>query len=97
MKILSTVRFIGGYDYIVVNKKDMKVVNLYETAAYKQRAGLVRKWYTEGYIRKDIAVSEKNFQQDAKAQKYALFTGGNLTPGVEASMKGTYGYDVVYR
>ncbi len=87
---------VPGSGMFVVNENDpeLKVVNLYETKAYRQRADLVRKYYLNGFIRKDGFIADKMFNEDVKAGKYALWGGGNIMPGNEESSKAQTGLDV---
>ena len=43
---------------VMVDENATKVVNLYETDAYKEAYAVLRDWYEKGYIDKDIMIRE---------------------------------------
>lgn len=68
--------------------------NWYESEQFLQFAKLNRKWFTEGYSSKDIAVDKELGQAKMKAGKtFAIFA--SYGPNVLTEMKSQTGYDVV--
>ncbi|MCD1260335.1 ABC transporter substrate-binding protein [Paenibacillus athensensis] len=59
---------------------DLKVVNMYETDRYRELATLMHKWYTAGYINKDV-LTEKTLESDVFRQGRAFAYADSLKPG----------------
>ncbi|WP_407270051.1 ABC transporter substrate-binding protein [Radiobacillus sp. PE A8.2] len=71
------------------------ITNWYESDQFKQFAMLNRKWFTEGYSSKDIAVDKELGQAKVKAgNTFAIFAsyGSNII----AELKAQTGYDMVH-
>lgn len=83
----------NGFPMVVVNgDKEYKVLNMYETKAWRAIADRARAWAQKGYIRKDAAIAWKDPTADLKAGKYAATLGmGNLKPGIEDDFKNSFG------
>jgi putative aldouronate transport system substrate-binding protein len=62
---------------------NLKVVNWFESKQYADLLTMVRKWYTAGYIPKDIATNKLASEQLVKAGKAFSFVV-HLKPGFEA-------------
>ncbi|MGO4372227.1 ABC transporter substrate-binding protein [Paenibacillus sp. 2TAB19] len=70
------------------------VTNWYESEQFKQFATLNRKWYSDGYSSKDIAVNKELGQAKMKAGKtFAIFA--SYGPNVITELKSQTGYDAV--
>ncbi|MFF2482071.1 ABC transporter substrate-binding protein [Paenibacillus sp. NPDC058071] len=66
---------LPGYD------NDLKVVNLYETEEYKNKLDLVRSWYLNGYIAKDVATSNATSWDRLKSNTGFAFLAA-FKPGI---------------
>lgn len=72
----------------------MKLVNLYETPAYKERLKLVREWYTKGFISKDVATTKDLAKSVIGAGKgFAYFC--RIKPGIEAQESASTGKELI--
>lgn len=60
---------------VMVDEDATKVVNLYETDAYKEAYAVLRDWYEKGYIDKDIMIREDDPTSDTTV--FSFFLGGN--------------------
>ncbi|MFC4778197.1 ABC transporter substrate-binding protein [Paenibacillus sp. GCM10023252] len=73
---------VGGVGAIDYKAGDYKVMNIYETAGFKESTEIVRDWYQKGYIHKDAPLdSIKEIQeksQDAIVIHTTLKPGGNV-------------------
>jgi putative aldouronate transport system substrate-binding protein len=67
------------------NGDSLKVVNLYESAEYKELVTRARKWNQLGYIAKDAATTKEALNELIKADK--AFSGfGNFKPGYDVQV-----------
>jgi putative aldouronate transport system substrate-binding protein len=77
---------MGVIDY---ENKDLKVLNLFESAKYAGYLDTVRRWYEKGYIHKDAATSKDNGSDLVKAGRaFSYFTTskpGNATQSSRAA------------
>lgn len=80
--------------YVNGSDTSLKVVNLFDTQAFKDKYSIVRDWYLKGYLPKDVAIKEQNASLDEKAGKYAVWCGGNAKPGADVDMTTAFGYNV---
>lgn len=70
---------LGGYIGIMSDNPD-KIVNLYETDAYKETCSLLQKWYEAGYIYKDAATDDRMSEEYIKSDvAFCYFNGTELT------------------
>lgn len=81
-----------GWYYL--NKPDVKVVNQFASAEFKQFVDLMYKWNKKGYIRKDAA-SITDSTADMKAGKYASAIAFPTKPGGEAELATRYGKEFI--
>jgi len=72
----------------------MKIVNLYETPAYKERLKLVREWYTKGFISKDAATTKDPAQSVVGAGKGFAYLC-RIKPGIEAQESASTGQELI--
>ncbi|MCY9693165.1 ABC transporter substrate-binding protein [Paenibacillus alginolyticus] len=78
---------------LMLDDKNTKVVNLYETPQYKDAVALARKWYQAGYIMKDAATTQESGFALVKAGKgFGYFS--NMKPGFEIQEKGLTGFEM---
>ncbi|MBM7565925.1 ABC transporter substrate-binding protein [Paenibacillus sacheonensis] len=68
----------------------LKVLNQFETTAYKEYLATMRDWFQKGYVRKDAATLSDT-SGDRKAGKPVVVTEGNVKPGGEVEMTGALG------
>ena len=71
-----------------------KIVNIFESEAYKQHAELMHSWYEKGYIRSD-AISLTDLASEQATGKYVCWIGGNTYPGSDSVIAATVGYPIV--
>lgn len=73
-----------------------KLVLGFELPTARRAAEAKYKWYTEGYIRKEIASLSGEHQSDDSKRTYALHHGSNWKPGGDALYAKTFGEPGVY-
>lgn len=81
-------------DYIVtLDTEPQKVVNLYETDAYKDSVQLMHDWYEKGYIFQDATTTEEvNYDTVKNGKCFSFFYGAELSTK-NAGLAGC-GYDM---
>ncbi|MFC0212692.1 ABC transporter substrate-binding protein [Paenibacillus chartarius] len=84
----------GGPGVLDRSSKELKVVNLYETPAYRRYAELMHKWYKAGYINKDGSLTRQDEFHAVKAGK-AFAYAESLKPGFAAHEYRNTGYPMV--
>ncbi|MBB3110108.1 putative aldouronate transport system substrate-binding protein [Paenibacillus phyllosphaerae] len=93
-----------GADYDVLGDKfgvledagqgELKVVNYFESAKYKEALAVVRRWFEAGYIMKDISTSQETGPSLVKAGKAAGYVA-NMKPGFEVQESRNSGREMV--
>lgn len=83
-----------GYGVLPGLDNNLKVENMYETKEYADTLALIRKWYQEGYILKDIATSQETGQNLVKSDK-AFGYVANMKPGYEVQESRAAGKEMV--
>ncbi|MCC3374468.1 ABC transporter substrate-binding protein [Cohnella sp. REN36] len=71
-----------GLGAMLINKNDLKVVNMFDTREYKDAIAQARKWYETGYIMQDAATTQESGNSLVKAGK-AFGYLSNMKPGFE--------------
>lgn len=71
-----------------------KVINMYESDAYKKYLNLIRGWFTKGYINDDASVL-KSGNDLYKTGNVAVDMHNVLKPGLEAEKKAASGQEVI--
>ena len=75
-----------GYGVLDNYGETFDVVNLYETEFYKKAVSYMKKWFDLGYVQRDLAVSEDNYESQVKSG--AAFGGfGPMKPDSDAEKR----------
>jgi len=95
---LNTITYVDGlgdqFGVLENYGQSTTITNWYESEQFLQFAKLNRKWFTEGYASKDIAVDKELGQAKMKAGKtFAIFA--SYGPNALTDVKSQTGYDVV--
>jgi len=77
----------NNFGVLMDKGQSLKVVNLFETQYYADILNIVREWYTEGLILKDIATSTADLRELVKSDT-AYVTVVSSKPGIEDTRPG---------
>lgn len=83
-----------GLGAMMINKNDLKVVNMFDTQEYKDAVALARKWYEAGYVMQDAATTQETGNSLVKAGK-AFGYLSNMKPGFEQQDSKVDGHEMV--
>lgn len=88
---------LGGDEYGVLlnNGAEMTVVNWFKTPEYADLVNRMRRWYTSGYIMKDVATNQDSNTTIMKAGK-CISSFIPIKPGIETQFALQTGYDWAY-
>ena len=66
-------------EYDAAGNTDYKVINYWETEEFAEGEALIRKWYDDGLVDKDLATKDQADDPLADPNVFSAFTAGNYT------------------